>query len=222
VTAPRWAAFVILFAIAAALAFDLDHMIARQTGTIGPEVLGIFQCITWFGQGAVTLVPSGLALALALWLRPRLPSLSDPLGRVIRSCALIFTTVAIAGLANDGLKLIFSRARPRLWLHGDLSGFFFDRLGSDYQSFPSGHTATSVAAAIVLAGLFPRWRIGFAIFALLIASSRVVLSAHYLSDVLAGAAVGAASAAAVTAWFRRRGWYPSWSRAAIYDRVPDR
>lgn len=205
-TAPRWAGAAILLAIAIALAFDVDHAIARFAATASPGVLAAFRFVTWFGQGGVILVPSGLILVGALWLRPRLPSLAGPIRRLIAHAALLFATVAIAGLANDALKLLFSRARPRLWLHGDLSGFFFERLGSDYQSFPSGHTATSVAAAIVLAQLFPSWRLGFAAFALLIAFSRIVLDAHYLSDVIAGAAVGAAAATATLVLSRRRGW----------------
>jgi len=205
----RWMVLATIVAIGAALGFDLDHDIARHAATVGPGTLALFRFITWFGQGAVTLVPSGLILLGALLLRPRLPSLAGPLAQAIRYCGLIFAAVATAGLVNDALKLIFARARPRLWLHGDISGFFFDRMGSDYQSFPSGHTATSVAAAMVLAQLFPRWRAAFAAFALLIAVSRVVLGAHYLSDVVAGAAVGAVSAAAIAAWFRSRGWYPA-------------
>ena len=205
-SAPRYAAIAIVLAIAIALAFNIDHPIARFAATAGPGTLAAFRFVTWFGQGGVVLVPSGLVVLAALWLRPRLPSLAGAIRRIIAGAGLLFVAVAFAGLTNDGLKLLFSRARPRLWLNGDQTGFFFERLGSYYQSFPSGHTATSVAAAIVLARLFPRWRLAFAAFALVIAFSRVVLDAHYLSDVIAGAAVGTLAATATLVWFRARGF----------------
>ena len=205
-TVPRLAGIAVLIVIAIILAFGIDHTVARMAAAASPTVLTVFRFITWFGQGGVILVPSGLILLGALWLRPRLPSLAGPIRRTILQAGLLFAAVAAAGLVNDGLKLLFSRARPRLWLNGDQSGFFFERLGSDYQSFPSGHTATSVAAAIVLAGLFPRWRLAFAAFAIVIASSRILLDAHYLSDVIAGAAVGVVAATVTLAWFRGRGW----------------
>jgi len=208
VTSPRVAAFLILAIVLAAALFSLDHPLARLTARGSTELRDIFAVITWFGQGGVVLVPCGLFLLACLWLRPRLPSLAMPLARAIRGSALLILAVAAAGIANDALKLLFARARPRLWLSGDPTGFFSGHLGSEYQSFPSGHTATSVAAAIVLARLFPRWRTEFAAFAALIASSRIVLDAHYLSDVVAGAAVGAISALLALAWFRRRGWMP--------------
>jgi undecaprenyl-diphosphatase len=206
VTAPRWAAFVILAVAIAVALFDIDHALARFAASASPALLRVFRVITWFGQGGVVLVPSGIALLACLWLRPRLPSLADALGKIIRGAGLLFAAVAAAGITNDGLKLLFERARPRLWLHGDPTGFFSGHMGSDYQSFPSGHTATSVAAAIVLSQLFPRWRAEFALFALLIAFSRILLDAHYLSDVIAGAAVGTICATLAFAWFRRHGW----------------
>jgi undecaprenyl-diphosphatase len=208
VTAPRVAAALILAVLLAAALFGLDHPLARLTARGSTELRDVFAVVTWFGQGGVVLVPCGLFLLACLWLRPRLPSLTGPLATAIRGSALLFLAVAAAGLTDDVLKLLFARARPRLWLSGDPTGFFSGHLGAEYQSFPSGHTATSVAAAIVLARLFPRWRGEFAAFAALIAFSRIVLDAHYLSDVVAGAAVGGIAALLALGWFRRRGWIP--------------
>ncbi len=61
-------------------------------------------------------------------------------------------------------------------------------------SFPSGHTCSSFAAAIA-AGLALKGRAWlFIIPASLIAISRLYLQVHYLTDVLAGAAIGALAA----------------------------
>ena len=63
--------------------------------------------------------------------------------------------------------------------------------GSNYRSFPSGHTANSFA----LAELFRRrygWKVGAPLFTLgaLTAAGRMEENVHYLSDVVAGAAIG--------------------------------
>ncbi len=64
----------------------------------------------------------------------------------------------------------------------------------DQFSFPSGHTLHAVAFSIVAVAYFPQlfWLVWP--FALLVALSRPILGLHYPSDVLAGAALGAAIA----------------------------
>jgi undecaprenyl-diphosphatase len=66
----------------------------------------------------------------------------------------------------------------------------------DRYSFPSGHTMHAVAFAILFTVHMPIMIWIMAPFALLVAASRVVLGLHYPSDVLAGALLGAALAAA--------------------------
>jgi membrane-associated phospholipid phosphatase len=99
-----------------------------------------------------------------------------------------------AGLTANSLKLLVRRARPRSF---DLtSGSVWDtfiRTNSDsggMQSFPSAHTATAVGLAIMLATLFPRGRWYFSLLAVLAGMQRIASSAHFPSDVCAGAVVG--------------------------------
>lgn len=67
------------------------------------------------------------------------------------------------------------------------------------ESFPSSHATTAFAGAVVLAFLLPRlWPLFFAAAAL-VAFSRLYVGVHYPTDVLAGAALGAAFASAVIA-----------------------
>jgi len=188
---PRRDVVILLgFILIEAAAFGLDRAVAHALAHPALWVTRIFAFVTWFGQGGVVLYPCGGMLAAVLCLRPELPSLAKQLDRLIRQLSLIFVTVASAGLVNDMLKIVFGRARPLLWVSGDMSGFDFFRYGAKFASFPSGHTATSVAAAIVFSDLFPRGRFVFATFAILIAASRIILDAHYVSDVIAGAVVG--------------------------------
>jgi membrane-associated phospholipid phosphatase len=195
-----------LFAIL--LAFTVDQPIARAMAGIDPAVLRVARFVTWFGQGGVTLYPTGILVLLGLAASYLAPGFAERLAGPIRRVAAIFITVAAAGLADDALKIVFGRARPYLWLAGDDSGFGFFRYGSKFASFPSGHTTTSVAAALALGAVLPRWRPLFFLAALLIALSRIVLDVHYLSDVIAGALLGAAVAFPILTALRKRGWLP--------------
>jgi undecaprenyl-diphosphatase len=57
--------------------------------------------------------------------------------------------------------------------------------------FPSGHTITAFAVSVSLAAFYPDLAIGLLFCAVSIAASRILLGMHFLSDVLAGAAIGA-------------------------------
>ena len=74
----------------------------------------------------------------------------------------------------------------------------------EYASLPSGHATTAFAAAVAIGALWPRTRPLMWAYALIIAVSRVVLTAHHPSDVLAGALVGALGALLVRDWFAAR------------------
>jgi len=65
-------------------------------------------------------------------------------------------------------------------------------LPPDQFSFPSGHTMTAFAVAVPLALFYPNLTGGLFFCALSIATSRILLGMHFLSDVLAGALIGTA------------------------------
>lgn len=67
-------------------------------------------------------------------------------------------------------------------------------LPPDQFSFPSGHTITAFAVAVSLSMFYPTLAIGLLFCALSVAASRILLGMHFLSDVLAGAAIGSALA----------------------------
>ena len=64
-------------------------------------------------------------------------------------------------------------------------------LPPDQFSFPSGHTITAFAVAVSLSRFYPELAVGLLFCALSVAASRVLLGMHFLSDVVAGAAIGA-------------------------------
>jgi undecaprenyl-diphosphatase len=63
-------------------------------------------------------------------------------------------------------------------------------LPPDQFSFPSGHTITAFSVAITLGHFYPGLLLGLLFCAASVAASRILLGMHFLSDVLAGAAVG--------------------------------
>lgn len=98
--------------------------------------------------------------------------------------------LALAGslvINNLILKNLVARPRPYEMVAGLMP--LIPR-PADY-SFPSGHTGSSFAAAVVLYGQLPKkWGIAALVLAVLISISRLYLGVHYPSDVLAGALIG--------------------------------
>lgn len=103
------------------------------------------------------------------------------------------TAIASAGSAAlvgvglfVALKKISGRKRPceiepHVWAH---------LLPPDQFSFPSGHTITAFAVAISLGEFYPALFPALLFCALSIASSRILLGMHFLSDVIVGALLG--------------------------------
>ena len=106
-------------------------------------------------------------------------------GRAYREVLAGTLAAALATLAFSRLKRRFMRRRPC-----ELLGLAYDVRVADRFSFPSGHSATSFAIATLLSLAFPQLAPLFLAMAAAIAASRVVLGLHYVSDVLAGAALG--------------------------------
>lgn len=63
-------------------------------------------------------------------------------------------------------------------------------LPPDKFSFPSGHSITAFAVALSVGLFYPDLQAVLLTVAFLIASSRIILGMHFLSDVLVGSAIG--------------------------------
>jgi undecaprenyl-diphosphatase len=152
-----------------------------------PVVTPIMKALTVVGTwGAVWL-----AIGVVLALRRR-----DP-----RPAAIVGLTVLLASALGTLLKDVFDRPRPPV---ADTSIHALVTVPGS-ASMPSGHALTAFASAVVLGGLAPRGRAALLVLAAGIAVSRVYLGVHYVSDVLAGAAVGTMLGVAVLHLARRLG-----------------
>ena len=101
--------------------------------------------------------------------------------------------VVFTSLATNGLKIAFGRPRPTI---GDLAP------ASYTASFPSGHTSGSMVVFVLLAGFLATTHrraivAGAVGLAALIGVTRVVVEAHWTTDVLAGYSLGVAVVACV-------------------------
>ncbi len=88
----------------------------------------------------------------------------------------LFTATAVNFLYTEALKRSIDRTRPNR---------------ADNKSFPSGHTSNAFTWATVIDHHFGK-KLGLPMyaFATLVAGSRIHRGSHFLSDVVAGAAVG--------------------------------
>jgi membrane-associated phospholipid phosphatase len=147
---------------------------AHATRTSTDVLLGL----TWLGSTPVIIAVT-VVLGLLEWYRRK------------RWTVLAFMVMVISGqnLIANGIKLFVHRERPPVPHLAASSGW----------SFPSGHTAAAAAtcaAVALLLGRGRRWPVkawlgtGAAAVVLAVASSRVLLGVHWLTDVIAGAALG--------------------------------
>lgn len=120
--------------------------------------------------------------------------------------ALVLCASLGAGLAANGVKLLVVRVRPRSFSYeGGVWDTFVQfmphgRLNSDVQSFPSAHVATALGLALALTLLYPRIREVFFVLTVFVGLQRLEIGAHYVSDVLAGAAIGAVVGIVAVRW----------------------
>lgn len=132
-------------------------------------------------------------------------SATDAAGPV-RGARRTTEAVLLGAAATHALKLAFGRARPAVQGRSDDWARWRGIEGGRYQSFPSGHTTVAAAAAatwIAESRGSSAVVAGAATFAVGAGLARLFLDRHWLTDVLAGAAVGTASAVTVQALHRR-------------------
>ena len=112
-----------------------------------------------------------------------------------RYALVVFTVlgVAVADWASIGLKAVFDVERPSM-RYAEPKTLVTPPHDA---SFPSGHAATSFAAATILSFARPRWAPVFYVLALAVGFSRVYVGVHYPLDIVGGAVLGVVVATAL-------------------------
>ncbi|MGB3538324.1 MAG: phosphatase PAP2 family protein [Mesorhizobium sp.] len=168
----------------------------------------IARFLTDFGKAYWFIVPAAALFILFrfMWKNPLYASRS----------LFVLTSVASTGIIVDVLKVVFGRARPELLFNQDIFQFFFFRFGHEYNSFPSGHTACAMAAGVALALIFPRYRSLALAGAAILACTRFITTAHYISDVVASSIIAVVVVPIIQIVFARFG-FPLNEREASMD-----
>jgi len=92
----------------------------------------------------------------------------------------------ITGIITQAIKHVIGRARPNYTHLDGSSAFDFFTINSNFHSFPSGHSSTIFILALIFSSILPRLKYCFLGFAFLVALSRIVVGAHFLSDIIGG------------------------------------
>jgi membrane-associated phospholipid phosphatase len=160
------------------------HPVAKAVGKAGK--LG--------DQGPLYALSSGV-LAVGVASRDR---------RLTDTGLSMLAAAAVADVAKRIAKSLVRRTRPKTLLEeGDYEA---DTGGSDRkkeQSFPSGHTACSVAAARAFARHVPEASAPAAMAAVALGLSRVAKGEHWPLDVAVGAVIGLVAEAFTALFFDR-------------------
>ena len=109
---------------------------------------------------------------------------------VITYSLAFIASLTLGSVVLHTIKLLLGRRRPRDDMEMGLYGFLPLSFNLEYNSFPSGHALTICCVAVIFTCVWPfLWPLWFAIAAVL-AVTRALLTAHFLSDVLIGAGIG--------------------------------
>jgi membrane-associated phospholipid phosphatase len=177
--------FAAVIIISAISYYQIDIPVAVFCKGIDVRVLNLFEWISTLGESTWYLLG---AFGLFIYFQRFHPR---PL--YAKQALFVFASVAVSGVVALLIKLIFGRFRPIMFFTEGLYGFNFFNPSEDLNSFPSGHAATALSLAFALSLLFPRYRFPLFCFGLLVAVSRTVTTAHFLSDSVAGAWLGIAT-----------------------------
>jgi undecaprenyl-diphosphatase len=166
----------------------------------GPGFVTLMNAVSWLGRPPFLAAVATIAAVYVLRHGRR------------RLAAFVVTTAVLGGLVDTAVKVLVNRPRPVL--DNPLAHAFG-------KSFPSGHAMSSTvvygALLLVFLPVVPRrgrpWAVAATVtLVLAIATSRIALGVHFLSDVLGGVVLGlawlVASVAAFRIWRDERGRKP--------------
>ena len=184
-----WIALIVMAVIALVAAFFLDQATAIWINAhSSPELKRVMRMVSRVGDWQAHMIAGAIGLAIALAVGSK---------AWMRIFLAMLLALALAGLTTRAMKIATGRARPSVKSEARWNG---PQLSSKYQAFPSGHTASSTAFFVAL--FLTRKKIGapLLLIPILIALSRMILGAHYLSDVTSAAIIGVLCALLAVHW----------------------
>lgn len=196
---------VLVSAVCGLMALYTDKSIALAIREGLPrDVRRAFNPVTTLGKADYYIVT-----LIVLWLVGRIGFLrAAPMAvargwaSLSRAAGFVMASLALSAAIVHILKLTVGRARPKALFNEEIYAAFPLSFDTTLSSFPSGHSQTVWSIMTALMFLYPRaWPL-FAAWATVVTASRVIVGAHYPSDVLMGAFI-----AAMSAIYVRQKWY---------------
>ena len=94
--------------------------------------------------------------------------------------------LSVVGILTQIFKHIIGRPRPNYTDFENFFDFNFFNIDSSFHSFPSGHSSTIFMVCFILCKVLPKIKFYFIFLAFIVAASRVVVGAHFFTDIVAG------------------------------------
>ena len=191
-----WAALGVFGAIVVCVLF-LDRPVAWLAHGFGRPALLVW--LTWIADVPVPTSVLGLAACGVAWL-------AGWRNAAMRLVFAVCVATLAADAAKDMLKFEFGRTWPETWvahnpslISNNVYGFFPLHGGAGWASFPSGHTTVIAAPCAVLWQRMRRLRWVWATLPALVVAGLIGSDFHFVSDCIAGGALGVAIGFAMAA-----------------------
>ena len=180
----------LLFAVAGALCLSIDRRMAHYfRERLATPMFQFALRVTdwakggpWIGAAALIYLSAQAGMAVAD---------ETPIVRAISDYALaLLASFVVGSIVLHVIKIFLGRRRPRDEFEHGLYGFRYFTWQLQYDSFPSGHSMTIFCVAVVLSAAFPLFTPLWLVLAFGLSLTRAMLTAHFLADVMVGAAIG--------------------------------
>ncbi len=169
---------------------DLFLLINNKHNTFFDQ---FFKLNTWLGDGLMTIV----VVCGMLFFKYRYA--------VLTALAYAYTSLAV-----QILKRLFNAPRPVKFFEDiapirTIDGYAMH----EWNSFPSGHTASAFTLAVVLSYVLPYKHSHWILipFVVLTAFSRVYLAQHFMEDIIAGSLIAVTMTLQLIYWLEHTDWY---------------
>jgi undecaprenyl-diphosphatase len=198
----------ICITLIALCALILDAPVGNFHDQWPATLIDVAEATTRIGLGVWYIVPSIVVLVVANlmdWNRLDRRQLLRAYNWTAFGYFVLIAT-GLGGLISAIVKNLIGRARPLLF--GKLGAFSFHPASfeASFASLPSGHATTMGAVTAILLLLFPRARYIAIPATIWVASTRIIVGAHYPSDVAVGFAFGFAFTMLTAIVFARLGY----------------
>ena len=162
-----------------------DYSIASFFDSLNYQTKSLFGTLTHFGDSLYFFIPTILIWAIVKIIKTK----NQILNTISEISIFIFFNILLSGIVTQILKHIIGRPRPVLFNGFEQKSLSIISFDSKWHSFPSGHTATIFAFIFCMIILFPKIKNILITIAIIIASTRVIVGAHFISDIFGGALV---------------------------------